>query len=387
LKYSFKYKRALLQTAGAAVFPTRHETFCYAAREFRVSGVPVIVSDIPAFKDLIDSELALPCSLSVNSVAESMKRLLTDKALRQRMSRQYETDTDLPDGYASSRGRKTPDVQRSGLRSVTALILCPQGASPDLVETSVKSVREGEKYVGSMRLVRLSESLTGEYALLGRRWSAETEPESPDDYFVCLYAGDIIDAGFFRSAAEICSSNESIGVVSANRVIDGVIDEFLWNLSPELRPDDAQGSLRALILNRNHSWDRLFNQDYSLLGEVAAIYSVLDGGHNWIHLHDVTCHVVSEPRPGAEVVIAKKRLMQEFGSSAALSLRLAADLVYYNSTDVYKGSLRHAIESGHVPQVSGARLNLRTLASLIVARVRYLTKAKVSKVLGLRAER
>jgi len=70
-----------------AVFPSLLESFCYAAHEVHASGTPLIVNDIPAFRDaFIDGETALFFNGTSADLALCMETLWTGQALRERIS-------------------------------------------------------------------------------------------------------------------------------------------------------------------------------------------------------------------------------------------------------------------------------------------------------------
>lgn len=85
--------------ALCAVFPSYIESFCYAAHEAYEAGVPVLLGDIPAFKDCFTHEKnCLKFGHSSREIAECVRRIAKDATLRQRIS-----DTRLPRSAALGR--------------------------------------------------------------------------------------------------------------------------------------------------------------------------------------------------------------------------------------------------------------------------------------------
>jgi len=78
---------ALCRTVQAAVVPSRFESFCLAAHELRIIGVPLIVSSIPAFADFFsESTGCLSFNGSASSLKEAMLRLSFDPELADRLA-------------------------------------------------------------------------------------------------------------------------------------------------------------------------------------------------------------------------------------------------------------------------------------------------------------
>ncbi len=85
------------------VFPSYFESFCYAAQELYAAAVPIIVADIPGFRDYFRHETnALVCDGSVGSLALEMERLSTDHELRQRIKRPYPVAGNRPGDFYST---------------------------------------------------------------------------------------------------------------------------------------------------------------------------------------------------------------------------------------------------------------------------------------------
>ncbi len=79
-----------LDHALFAVFPNRIESFCYALHEVYDAGVPVVINDLPAFRDFFeDGRNAIVYDGSTQGLLASMKRMIDDDALRDRLCRPY----------------------------------------------------------------------------------------------------------------------------------------------------------------------------------------------------------------------------------------------------------------------------------------------------------
>lgn len=72
-----------LRRVGAAVVPSRFETFCLAAHELRALGVPLIVPQIPAFADWLNEKTGcVTYDGSANGLAGAISRVREDAELR-----------------------------------------------------------------------------------------------------------------------------------------------------------------------------------------------------------------------------------------------------------------------------------------------------------------
>lgn len=73
--------------AAVAIFPNRMDSFCYAAHEAHTAGVPVILSDTPAFRDhFTHDDTALFFDNTIPGLLDQLRRVLQDADLRQRLS-------------------------------------------------------------------------------------------------------------------------------------------------------------------------------------------------------------------------------------------------------------------------------------------------------------
>ena len=80
--------RQELSRALAAVFPSRFESFCLAAHEAAASGIPLVLSNIPAFaSSFTDSVDALLVELDSDDIADKTALLIQDAERRRQLAR------------------------------------------------------------------------------------------------------------------------------------------------------------------------------------------------------------------------------------------------------------------------------------------------------------
>ena len=78
----------------AAVFPSRYESFCLAAHELRLAGIPLLLADLPAFQDhFLAEQDALYFNAGAPGLAAQAQRLLDDPDLRQRLGLKPQLDS------------------------------------------------------------------------------------------------------------------------------------------------------------------------------------------------------------------------------------------------------------------------------------------------------
>lgn len=156
-----------------AVFPSRLESFCYAAHEVRATATPIIVNDIPAFRDaFVDAESALFFDGSATDLVHGMERLWNDKALADKLAQAPLRQASPPDSvYAQSTARPswiqapgtaprplTPLVvvlaDGSGLGQDTVNAVLGQGLAPSQIIVLAPAAQEPTAFSFLGRLVR-----------------------------------------------------------------------------------------------------------------------------------------------------------------------------------------------------------------------------------------
>ena len=79
--------RKCFAKAACAVFPHRVESYCYAAHEAFLAGVPLILSDTPAFRDHFEGDVdAIFFDGTISSLAQKIIALVGDTGLGQKLS-------------------------------------------------------------------------------------------------------------------------------------------------------------------------------------------------------------------------------------------------------------------------------------------------------------
>ncbi len=233
----------LLQNVRFAVFPNRYESFCYAAHEMYVAGVPMIISDIPAFKDFFKHEencLTFERNSS-DELAVSMDRMWADAALRQRLAYPYPV---IPDEIARVYRRGT-DAVTQGAGSQAAyrvLVLIMADHIRDAAPACLAAREAGCEPVVLLRVAVTEQEPSA--VLFGRNVRAVDDLGVSLDMhalrtleaMVILQNGDRVDADYLRVAARTLKNRAEIAYVSCWRQLEGRLTAFALPLHLDVLP-------------------------------------------------------------------------------------------------------------------------------------------------------
>jgi glycosyltransferase involved in cell wall biosynthesis len=141
----------LLPEVIFAVVPSYMESFCYAAHELYAAGVPMILSDIPAFKDSFKhGENALVFDGTVSDLADKMSVLSADEALRRKISCPYSVTAEpLGDFYANP--PRESWIKTGADAAFSNLLVCILVDNPKGLDRTLHSLRKF--YEQGVRLV------------------------------------------------------------------------------------------------------------------------------------------------------------------------------------------------------------------------------------------
>lgn len=273
-----------LERALFAVFPNRFESFCYAAHEVYDAGVPVIVNDIPGWRDFFEHERnALVYDGRTDSLVGAMERLIDDATLRERLVRPHAiADRPLGEFYDSPRAL-APIVERPGaaLPGALAVVLCE--GSFETADPTLRALA-AQAHPPARTVVLVASAPDGEatFWCLGRSWHARDasgNPLMPEelptlDAIVLLRAGDRPGAGWLRACATALAHRPSLGYAGTWGRRGGVTFVPLVDIAPETIPFE-QGSMLQRVLIRTAPGRLLidlFDPALGNLGEVGLLW-------------------------------------------------------------------------------------------------------------------
>lgn len=130
----------LLPEVLFAVIPSYFESYCYAAHELYEAGVPLILADIPAFRDFFQhGENALKFDGTVSDLGEKMRLLSTDETLRSRLKRPYTIHEQMLGDFYST-APKESWIKTGDLGKMPELLICILVDEPSGLEVTLKSI-------------------------------------------------------------------------------------------------------------------------------------------------------------------------------------------------------------------------------------------------------
>jgi len=278
-----------------AIIPSYSESFSYAAHELYAAGIPLIVSDIPAFRGYFHhEENALLFDGTTYDLARQMERLSADVELRESITLPYPvTQIPLGDFYSASHRSSwvNPPSTDIAQPSLLVCIVCDQ---PNLSSTKWQSIRASLPEKSFVVIMRPTETgNTGEVVawFLGRLYLFEDENGQPlkptqiltQDTLLVMRASDMLEKRFLEIGLDTLARQSQIAFVGSwRRIHDGnayKIETFPYDAALELLPLVGQTLFSRFIMRTNPSQllIDLFDPRAGRLGEVAYLWK-LDNG-------------------------------------------------------------------------------------------------------------
>lgn len=243
-----------------AVFPNRFESFCYAMHEAHESGIPLLVADIPAFRNyLAEGRDAHYFDGSSVDLARQMARLLDapDELERLQTGRRLATQP-LGGFYDAPRAlRPIPAVagesDPASALAVTTVVLVPPAATDAQIHRTLDATRSQLGNDDALLLAYHADDERAGAETTAVRWLGETRrfawPEGRParlgelrvrDALWLLVAGDQPDPDFVALCRGALARDPALGFAGTwHRAADGRLVESLLDVLPERRPFDA----------------------------------------------------------------------------------------------------------------------------------------------------
>lgn len=214
----------LIERTLFGVIPSYFESFCYAAHELYQAGVPLILSDIPAFQDYFEHERnALLFDGSTNDLAVQITRLNQDAGLRKRLSCPYPLNLNPLGEYYESLDHASTAPQswmtntaQRGEIDLLVIVICdqPNGLPatlqalaqalqpPDQVLIAYPAARRQVKYPPQAQPV-MAWFLGANYVFEDRQGNA-VNPTAihTSQALILLKAGDLVESRYLESARD-----------------------------------------------------------------------------------------------------------------------------------------------------------------------------------------
>jgi len=238
-----------------AVIPSRVESYCYAAHEVYQAGIPLIVSDIPAFADAFHHERnCLKFDGTPTDLCRQMQRLLGDEALRESLARPYPLEEhDLGTAYRMEHTPAPRPSPQPPPGPVTVFVLSHPEAEGAEERTLASLAADGTaKQVWLLR----PWSHTRRKAPLWLRGQAWVTMDEQGQAFppgevllgaatLMLQAGDTIDARLLPLATAALAAQPQLAMVACwhqgeapwgESPLCALVQRFPWELIGELAP-------------------------------------------------------------------------------------------------------------------------------------------------------
>lgn len=286
------HERALerLGRARFAVFPNRFESFCYSVHEVYEAGVPLIVSDIPAFRNYFDDDKnALVFDNSTDGLARAMERLWDDFGLRRRLSRPYPVAREpLGRFYERPLALRPIEARQRRRCDVVIVVLVPQAATAGMEQRTVDAALKGARHGDRVLILRDAEvsdsSVTGAFSWLGRLRRLETTGGAPAfpyreatrDALWILLAGDGPDPEYLELCRQALECQPGIGFAGCwSWDAGGRLRPETLDLAPELHPFTAGSRLTRCVLRTEAEQPlaELFDPRAGAYGEIAHLWA------------------------------------------------------------------------------------------------------------------
>ncbi len=266
------------------VFPNLFESFCYALHEVYDAGVPVVVNDLPGFRDFFQHEKnALVYDGSTSGLLRAMERMIDEGELRERLAKPYAVATaPLGDFYEAPRALAPlrPPAEAPAPRTVV-VVLNESGAGEEEATLTSLAAQTHQGY-DLYRMSPAQAGAAGGFAWLGRAWTATgwddravspVEMETRDAILV-LRAGDILDERWLERCAGVLRRRPRLAFGGTWHRVEGRIEPAFLDLAPEAWPFWKGAALtRALVRSQpGQLLVDLFDPNLGALGEI---------GHLW----------------------------------------------------------------------------------------------------------
>jgi glycosyltransferase involved in cell wall biosynthesis len=321
-----------------AVFPNRIESFCYALHEAYDAGVPVVINDLPAFRDFFeDGRNAIVYDGTTSGLLAAMKKMIDDGPSRERLCRPYPV-AEHPIGHFYDRPvARLPLGAAAHSASVSPLVvvLCD---GPDF--QSCAAIRSlALQTVTPQRTICLVPSQPdGEEVLwwLGRSWhvrSVEGEPvEASDvvttDALAVVRSDDHIDPQWLELCSRALGRRAGMAFAGAWIAADGRVVPVTLDIAPELYPFQSSGQLARVLVRTEPGApiSDIFDSSLGSLGHTGYLWwAIAKWGHG-VLLPKSLIHTTATA--AASDASALRALVMRFGEPLSERLSIIAGLLY-----------------------------------------------------------
>jgi len=276
--------------ARFVVFPNKFESFCYAAHEAYEAAVPMIVSDIPAFRNYLqEGRDAVYFDGTSIDLARQMRSLIDNPDQAEALDRGTRLATaPLGSFYEAPRAFR-PIVQGEvGPLEVAIVVIVPPNATDAHLHRTLDAIQPQIEVGDEIMVAFEASDDRANTAATGVRWLGATRRvqaidgapislgglRTKDAMWIVL-AGDEPQSDFLSLCRGALARNPSLGFAGTwHRDATGVLLEGTLDVIPERRPFEQGAQLtRALIRTiRDSLFVEVFDAQAGLYGEIGALW-------------------------------------------------------------------------------------------------------------------
>jgi glycosyltransferase involved in cell wall biosynthesis len=283
----------LLPRVKFAVFPSYYETFCYAAQELRFAGIPLIVSDIPAYRDTFNPGTdALFFNGSLSDLIQKIYCLSADAALLDILSRPFAQKLKGDPSYYRSIPRESwMNSTKETARPELVVGILDEGQVKDGLQATLSSLQNSGLKTHFTYLFKKAgaEQSQERLAWFCGGWYSIKDPEGravpvsqvlTKDALLLLRAGDRVSADYIPRALDILSHQPKIAYVGSWKWIHAGMREWLqthpFDAMAELAPFETQSYLNRCIMRTKPgiSLIDLFDRRAGTLAEIDYLWQL-----------------------------------------------------------------------------------------------------------------
>jgi len=247
----------LLAEVQFAVLPSYFESFSYAAHELYAAGIPLVMSNLPAYDGYFTHKAnALLFDGTVGDLARQMEQLATDALLRQKLAKPYEViDNPLGDFYTAPVEQSWINVRPKAGPQPTILVYI-LNLDPRQTAVTLEALQPQLPAGTTVIVGRPAEAAAGNQPaevaemawLLGQPvylFGTGGQPLHPTDIhtadsLLILRAGDIVRQGYIDTCLEVLARQPEVSFAGCWKSVKQggaeTIDTFPFDAAAELVP-------------------------------------------------------------------------------------------------------------------------------------------------------
>jgi glycosyltransferase involved in cell wall biosynthesis len=285
-----------------AVIPSRVESFSYAAHELRAAGIPLILNDIPAFQEVLESgRNCLKFDGTTNDLLRQMQRLLEDTNLYDKLCHaEKDNVATLSNAYEEEPASFAVEQQTAPVSKLQLTVLLLSSAVDREFEratlASLIACQDADATILLFRPWSSQQSMPPVW-LRGKPWivsdntGQQVQPQEIKlvSAALILEAGDKVDSQYVALAGKILAQQPDVGMVACWHTSEtdwkdvelaALVHRFPWEVIPELAPLVRAGMLNRAIFRipEATTLETWCDDRFGALAEIALVWKLIEEG-------------------------------------------------------------------------------------------------------------